>query len=92
MTDSNTLKFDIQKTNLGMYHTILKRVIRLAKRSYYVGLLTKFKNDIRGTWKTINGILNRTKRKRHLPLFVKDGDIIMNDKQTIANKFNTFFY
>ncbi len=57
--------------------------------SYHV---TKFKNDIRGTWKTINGILNKTKRKRNFPLFFKDGDIIMHDKQTIANnKFNTFF-
>ncbi len=28
---------------------------------------------------------------RNCPLFFKDGDIIMHDKQTIANKFNTFF-
>ncbi len=31
MTDPNTLEFDIQKTNLGMYNSILKRAIRLAK-------------------------------------------------------------
>ncbi len=91
MTDPNTPKFDVQKTNLGTYNSILKRAIRLAKWSYYEGMFTKFKNDIRGTWKTINGILNKTKRKRKFPLFFKDGDIIMHDKQTVANKFNTNF-
>ncbi len=65
--------------------------IRLTKRSYYEGLFTKFKNDIRRTWKTINGIPNKTKRERNFPLFYKDGDIIMHDKQTIDNKFNTLF-
>ncbi len=91
MTNPNTPEFDIQNTNLGTYNSILKRAIRLAKRSYYEALFTKFKNDIRGTWKTINGILNKTKKKRIFSLLFKHGDIIMHDKQTIANKFNTFF-
>ena len=91
MTDPNTPEFDIQKTNLATYNSILKKAIRLAKRSYYEALFTKFKNDIRGTWKTINGILNKTKKKRNFPLFFKDGDNIIHDKQTITNKFNTFF-
>ncbi len=72
MTDPNTPEFDIQKTNLGMYTSILKGAIWLAKQSYCEGLFTKFKNDIRGAWKTINGILNKTKRKRNLPLFFKE--------------------
>ncbi len=79
-----------KKTNLGTYNSIVKRAIQLGKRSYYEALLTQFKNDIRGTWKTIIGILNKTKTKRNFPLFFKDEDIIMHDKQTIANKFNTF--
>ncbi len=90
MTDFNTLEFDIQNTNLGTYNSILKRATRLDKQSYYEALFTKFKNEVRGTWRAINGILNRTMRKRHFPLFFKAGDIIMHDKQTIANKFNTF--
>ncbi len=51
----------------------------------------KFKDDIRGTWKTINGILNKTKRKRSFPLFFRDGDNITTDQSVITNKFNTFF-
>ncbi len=46
MTDPNTLEFEIEKTNLATYNTILKRAIRLAKRSHYEALFTKFKNDI----------------------------------------------
>ncbi len=56
MTDPNTLEFEIQKPKLATYNSILKRAIQLAKRSHYEALFTKFKNDIRGTWKTINGI------------------------------------
>ena len=91
MTDPTLPEFDIQKLNLKTYNNILKRAIRLAKRSYYEALFNKFKNDIRGTWKTINGILNKTKRKRNFPLFFKDGNNIMYNNKTIANKFNTFF-
>ncbi len=32
--------------------------------SYYELLFLKFKNDIRGTWKTSNQIRNKRKRKR----------------------------
>ncbi len=91
MTDPNLPELDVQKINLKTYNNILKKVIRLAKCSYYDALFTKFKNDIRGTWKTINGILNKTKRKRNFPLFFKDGCNIMDDKKTITNKFNIFF-
>ncbi len=34
MTDPNTPEFDIQKTNLETYNSILKRALLLAKRSY----------------------------------------------------------
>ncbi len=56
MTEPTLPEFDIQKVNLKTYNNILKEAIRLAKRSYYEALFNKFKNYIRGTWKTINGI------------------------------------
>ncbi len=52
----------------------------------------KIKNDIGGTWKTINGILNKTNKKRNFPLFFKDRDNIIHDNETITNTFNTFVY
>ncbi len=84
-------EFDIQKINLKTYNNILKKAIQLAKRSYYESIFNKFKNDIRGTWKTINGILNKTKRKRNFPLFFKDRNNIMYNNTAIANKLNTCF-
>ncbi len=69
MTNSNLPEFDVQKLNLKTYNSILKKAIRLAKHSHYQTLFTKFKNDIRGTWKSINGILNKTKKKRNFPIF-----------------------
>ncbi len=42
-------------------------------------------------WKTINDILNRAKRKKTFPSSFKDSENIINDKITIAKKFNIFF-
>jgi hypothetical protein len=91
MTDPISSEYDIQKINLQTYNTILKKSIRLAKKIYYERLFFKFKDDIRGTWKTINAILNKTKRKSLFPQFFRDGDHITTNQSVITNKFNTFF-
>ncbi len=52
----------------------------------------KLKDDIKGTWKTINGILSKTKRKhKFLNIFMENG-IPITDTLDIANKLNTFFF
>ncbi len=91
LTDSNSMQFAIYKTNFDTSNNILNKSIRLAKRHYYQLLLAKFKCDIKGTWKTINEILNRTKHKIKFPLFFNDGENLVTSKELIANKFNTFF-
>jgi len=91
MTDPYSLDFTIQKINLKTYNTILNKAIRLAKKCYYEAIFLKFKDDIRGTWKIIGGILNKTKRKKNFPHFFKDGENKIYDKNVITNKFNTFF-
>ncbi len=80
-----------KKQQLKTYNNFLEKGIRLAKRCYYETLFTKFKNDIRGTRKTINKILNKTKQKETFLFFVKIADNIMYDKKTITNKFNIIF-
>ena len=91
MTDPNTLDYKNLKINLRTYTNILKRSIRLSKRNYYHSIFSKFKGDIKGTWKAINEILNKTKCKKTFPLFFKDGDTIIKSKLHIATKFNNFF-
>ncbi len=91
MTSPHSPEFDIQNINLKTYNTILRKCIWLAKKSYYELLFLKFKDDIRGTWKIINGIVNKRKRKRSFPFFFRDGDNITTDQSVITNKFNAFF-
>ncbi len=91
ITDPTSIGYATLKTNLNTYNKILKNSIRLAKRSYYHTIFAKFKNDIRATWKTINEILNRIKRKKSFPNFFRDGDNIVTNKLDITNKFNSFF-
>ncbi len=56
MTNPDSPIFNTQKINLKTYNTILKKGIKLAKKHYYEVLFIKFKDDIRGTWKTTNAI------------------------------------
>ena len=92
ITDPESLIYTTLKTNLANYNQILRKSIRLAQKNYYESLFTKFKDDIRNTWKTINDLLHRIKKKKSFPLFFKDEENNMiTDKTIIANKFNSFF-
>ncbi len=88
---NTTSEIEIQKINLKTYNTILKKKYSLSKKSYYEIIFLKFKDDIRGTWKTINDILNKIKRKKSFPYFFKEGEIISTNKSIITNQFNSFF-
>ncbi len=92
MAEPNLEQFVIQKINLKTYNNILKTCIRVTKKNYYESLFRKFKDDIRRTWKTINDILNKTKRKKSISQFFRDVTNIITNKimLTIANKFNSF--
>ncbi len=51
----------------------------------------KLKDDIKGIWKTTNGILSKTKRKHKFPnLFMENGTPI-TDTLDIANIFKNYF-
>ena len=79
------------KVNLSTYNTILKRSIRKAKKDYYESCFTRYENDIKKTWMTINELLSKTKKKKHFPEYFSDNGQLISDKVTIANKFNQFF-
>ncbi len=90
-TNPDSPEYEIIGTNLKTYNNILKKSIRLAQKNYYESLFHKFKGDMKGTWKTISDILNKTRRKKTFPLLFKDNEQIITDKLKIANKFNSFF-
>ncbi len=90
-TKTNSPQYNTLKTNLNTFNRILKKSIRNMKKQYYESLFNKYKGDIKGTWKTINEILNRTKRKNKFPQYFKDGNHLVTGKLAIVNHFNEYF-
>ena len=92
MTNPDTLEYDQQKNNLKHLNINIKKSIRHTKKCYYENLFHKLKSDIKGTWKKIKEILNKSKNKNTFPTFFRDeSNNIITDKYEIANKFNLFF-
>ena len=84
-------EYEVYKHNLKMYQGYLYQCIRAAKKEYYVNEFTKYKNDIRKTWDTLDGIICNNKMKSEYPRFSTDkGQQVTGDKN-IADKFNEFF-
>ena len=81
----------VQKSTLRTYNCILKRSIRAAKLIYYEIFFSKYGNNTRKTWKTINVILSRPIKKKTLQTSFTEGDFKITDNVEIANKFNKFF-
>ena len=70
------------------YTNNLTTKIKILKKKYYSELIDNA-NNLKDTWKTINGLISNT----YIPLcnsFNLDNNIITNTK-SIANEFNTYF-
>jgi len=91
MTDINDISYQGKKLNLKTYNRILKQNIRIAKKIYYHASFENFKDDVKKTWATINGILNRTKKKKAFPKQFFISGRCVSDVGEIANAFNNFF-
>ena len=83
--------FNTLKTELATYNSILKKLIREAKKNHYDQCFHKFKNDIKKTWQTIKTIINKNSNKSEFPSSFRMNDTIITDKQQIANSFNQYF-
>ena len=91
-TRPESSKYFAIRINLTTYNTILKKSIRTAKRIHYESCFNKFKNNIKKTWETINGILSRTCRKKTFPNSFIYNENTIADKTAIANTFKFIFY
>ena len=90
-TPVDSERHSILKLNLNTYQSILKRLIRDAKKQYYQKQFEKYKNDVKNTWGTIKQILNRTRNNKTISDVFLIDNVMTTDPTTIANKFNTFF-
>ena len=79
------------KINLQTYNRILRQNIRLAKKTYYQSCFDKFRNDIKGTWKTIKEIINRSHKVNNTPKYFLINDLPESNPTRIANEFNKYF-
>jgi hypothetical protein len=79
------------RSNLSSYNSILKKLIREAKKSYYESCFRKFKDDISKTWDTIKAIINRTRKFKEFPQSFLINGTYISDTTTIANEFNSYF-
>lgn len=68
----------------------LNHVIRIGKKSYYFDKFQQNRNDMKGTWKIVNELLNNNNNV-NLPDTFKIGDNTVSDKQEIANSVNDYF-
>jgi len=90
-TPTNNENFEQRQINFKTYSKILKHTINFAKKNHYQNCFEKFKCDLKKTWSTINGILNRNKKKKDFPKhFEIHGQSVSNEK-LIANEFNKYF-
>ena len=80
------------KTNLKTFNKLLKKNIILAKTMYYQSQFSKYKDNMKGTWAIIKGILNRTQPSTHFPEYFNTNGQKVTDKNVIVNEFNTFFH
>ena len=82
---------DVFKAEFKTFERELKRIIAVAKKSYYFKEFSNCRNDMRRTWKSIKEIINKNRRKANFPGKLKLGDLTFTDDLRIANKFNDFF-
>ena len=78
------------KNTFNIYKNMLKKLIRQAKRLYYIATFARFKHNIKQTWKIIKETLNRSKRDA-LPNRFLVGEQYIDDPKEIANAFNSYF-
>ena len=78
---------EIYKTYLKMYN----KTLRVSKAKYYKESLTRYKNNVKQTWKILNQIIHKNTDKSNLPNTFKHNNVDISDKTSIANKFNEYF-
>ena len=64
---------------------------REAKFLYYNLEFTRYKEDIKKTWETINDVMNKSKLQSKFPSYFNINGTKLTGKKNIATEFNKFF-
>ena len=99
VNEKNHLRFLIQKkSNVALtkrYATLsktLKTDLRNAEKQYYDSEFSRLKNDMKETWKLINNIMNKRKKKVNLIKKMKcENGMVVTDQEQICNILNKHF-
>ena len=83
--------YNLNKTRYNNFNRILKKAINEAKNKYYSNEFSKYRDNLKKSWETINQILNRDKKSSQCPTQILVNSEKITDKQKIAEKFNTYF-
>ena len=71
------------------YRNKLNQKLKKAKKTFYSKQFNNLKNDPKGIWNKINELLNKSKSP--LPSYFIHNHEKIQDEQTIANEFNSYF-
>ena len=61
------------------------------KNIYYNNEFSKYSDNLKKSWETINQILNRDKKSNQSPSYILVNSERITDKQKIADHFNAYF-
>ena len=89
-TDPNTHQYLVLKQNLKTYNSLLKKLIRNAKKHYYCNEFQKYKQNTGKTWNVINSIIHKTSSNKS-PDSIQVNNKFIHDTKAIAEHFNTYF-
>ena len=73
------------------YRTVFQRIKRRCKLDYFNNQCTKFKNDTKRLWHTINNINNGNNDKSCTIDYIKKDNIIISDGSKITKEFGHYF-
>ena len=90
-TDKSSNLYPYLKQKFGLYNSLLKKLIRECKISYYHQQFHDNKSDIKKTWASINEILCKTRKTQGgIKSIISKGKHI-DDPGQIVEHFNSFF-
>ena len=77
-------------TNYKIFKNTLSRLMRRREKEYYHDKLAACANDIKKSWKIMKEIIHKGKRRKTCSKF-NINDVVIDDNQVIASKFNDYF-